>query len=595
MNDGWYAFPFLWAATEQDARAMRLQAPYLYPVLVKTIHGNLWGYIRDNGQLAIQPQFAYASPYQSNGLAVVEQRGKQGLINAAGQFIVPPVYQSISDFSEGRATVIDEAGFRVIDDNGRTITAKPFAYIGSYSNGLAVFSETNAAGASRYGYLDLQGRTAIPAQYEEAGDFAYGKALVKIKDNEYALINPSGKPLVVYRHPFVGPPGDGLLAFREKPDGAYGYLHESGRVAIAPRFTGAQPFEHGRAIVNAAPLDTAENRFGLIDKAGAFLLQPNYNDLQSLGERRYAAGTAIDPQKPYIGSRYALADDTGRLLTPVQFTSIGPFSRGFASVSDGRSTYWINPAGQPANQLPKLAGDGSMRFLGNLIEADIDMRLFYYDLNGRAVWKPNTVIRLNPPYAVREAKYRPNRNYIVYVPQIEGMRDTRTEQAVNHKLRQLSAVKPVPPQEQLEATYFGDYADVFYRGSLLVLELSGYHYPFGAAHGMPSREYVNLNLATGEMYKLSDLFRPGSPYEARINAAISYQIAHDPQYDYVFPDSFKGIGPDPLFYVTADALHIVFPPYEIAPYAAGFPTFAILFTELSDIIRTNGTFWKSFH
>lgn len=44
-----------------------------------------------------------------------------------------------------------------------------------------------------------------------------------------------------------------------------------------------------------------------------------------------------------------------------------------------------------------------------------------------------------------------------------------------------------------------------------------------------------------------------------------------------------------------DKLAIYFEPYEIAAYAAGFPTFYIPYDEMIDIIDTEGEFWKSFH
>lgn len=566
---------------------------FLYPALVKTARGNLWGYIDDRGRMAVPPQYEYALDFQDNGLAIVQRSDKQGVIDTAGRFVVPPIYNSISGFSEGLASVIDDRGFRVIDDLGHILTPKAYDFIGTYKSGRAVFSAIDTDGSSRYGYLDFRGEEAIPARYEEAGEFADGRAVVKVKDREYALIDTNGKTLAVYPYAFVGSPGEGLLAFQQETNGKYGYIDEAGKVVIAPRFTGALPFEGGRAVVNAS--EDFGNRYGLIDKKGALLIKPEYNDINPLGEDRFAVGKAIDPDQPYIGSVYALADGEGRFLTEFIFAGMSEYVRGYASVSDNRATYWIDRSGRPVASLPRLEGGGSMKFVGSLISADVDQRKSYYDLSGKLVWKPNATIPLKPPYRVRELKYKPNKDYLVYYPQIEGMLDPEAERNANRKLKALSAVKPVPPYAQLDASYTGDFAVAFYRGHLLVLELDGYHYPFGAAHGMPSREYVHINLVIGETYALKDLFKPGSPYVKRISDIIRKQIATDPQYSYVFPDSFKEISPTQLFYVTEDALHIVFPPYEIAPYAVGFPTFAIPYSELAGIIDTDGRFWKSFH
>jgi hypothetical protein len=130
---------------------------------------------------------------------------------------------------------------------------------------------------------------------------------------------------------------------------------------------------------------------------------------------------------------------------------------------------------------------------------------------------------------------------------------------------------------------------------LLVLELNGYQFYFGAAHGMPTMIYPSIDLVSGSFYELKDLFKPGSNYVNIISDIIAQQIKNDPQYSYIFPDEYKGIAGDQPFFVKEDALYIYFTPYEIAPYAAGFPTFRIPYTELMSIIDTEGSFWQSFH
>ncbi|MBW7462057.1 WG repeat-containing protein, partial [Paenibacillus sepulcri] len=127
---------------------------------------------------------------------------------------------------------------------------------------------------------------AIPAQFEEANDFAAGKAVVKIKDNEYALIGPDGRRLATYPYAYVGPLGDGLLAFQQESAGKYGYIDERGTVVIQPSYSSAFAFHDGRAIVNTA--EDYKSSYGVIDKQGAFIVKPEYNDIRDLGDERLA-------------------------------------------------------------------------------------------------------------------------------------------------------------------------------------------------------------------------------------------------------------------------------------------------------------------
>lgn len=567
-----------------------VRAVYLFPVAVKEIGGNKWGYINAKGKFILPPTYENAAEFQENGLAIVRLMDHAGVINSDGYFIVKPKYDTINPFSEGRATVIDGHGFRVIDESGKETTARSYSFIGDYMEGRAVIADTVQNGVYLYGYLNRRGKEVIPLSYEVASNFTEGKAVVKTKDGRYALIDLTGNILTSFPYAFVGNYGQGLLVFQQSPGGKFGYMDESGKTVIEPRFSGAQEFTDGRAIVNVS--EDFRDRYGLINRTGTFVIKPNYNRIENLGEGRFAIGKAIDPDKPFIGSKYALADADGRILTGFIYHEITKFADGLASVSDDQNTFFIDKSGTRAESLPLVSGGGTLQFDKTLIKGEIDYRLLYFDKNGQLVWKQNSVIPLNAQYAVQEKKYKPNKDYLLYYPQIQGMADPV---AVNAALRELSGVKAVPAHAQLDSNYVGDFDVTFFRQNLVVIEIHGYDYPFGAAHGMPVKKYAHINLKTGDFYQLKDLFKPGSPYVKVISDIIGEQIKSNGEYSYVFPDSYKGIQADQPFFVTENVLNIYFLPYEIAPFAAGFPTFTIPFDELKNILNLTGGFWRSFH
>lgn len=565
----------------------------LYPVSSKTISGVKWGYMNPRGKIQIKLIFDDAMEFQANGLAVVGLDGKYGLINHGGNFVVQPIYDSISEFSEGRAQVIGKEGFKVIGASGKVLTSKAYSFIGSFENGRALFGEFLEDSQYLYGYLDRQGKEVVPATFLTANEFQDDKAVVQFQSKEYALINKNGKALHKYPYPFVGNMGEGLLAFKETEDGKFGYIDVKGTIVIPPKFTSAMPFEHGRAIVNMA--EDYGNEYGLIDKEGNFIYPPVYNDIHHLGKNRVAIGMAIKEGSPFYGSNYALGMTDGTVLTEFKYLTILNFKEGVASATTGKETYFINKLGKMAKGLPIVNGEGTLTLEGNLIKANIDQRITYYDGSGNIVWRQNKIIPISQRYKVIEKKYKPNKDYLVYYPQIEGMFDLGAEQKVNEELKSLSQVKPVQSGIQLESSYTGDFSIKFYKDQLLVTEIEGYDYPFGAAHGMPYRVYAHINLINGAIYKLADLFKKDSDYVKVLSDIIAKQIKEDDQYSYVFPDSYKGISVDQPFFVDNKTLYIYFEPYEIGPYAAGFPTFKIPFDEIMDIINTEGEFWKSFH
>ncbi|MBC8079206.1 MAG: WG repeat-containing protein [Gorillibacterium sp.] len=559
----------------------------------RTAEGTLWGYITAQGQWGIVPEFESADDFQPNGLAIVQKNGRSGLIDSSGRMVVAAKYETILPFSDGLAVVGTDQGFQVINQLGALVTQRIYSYINPYREGRALFSVTNTDGQSGYGYLDLQGNEIISPQFLQGNDYQNGKALVQTAERQFALIGRGGEHLTAYPYPFVGPLGDGRLAFQKEANGKYGYLDEQGAVVIPPLFTGAQPFQDGRAVVNTA--SDYLNLYGLIDRRGSFVVKPEYNDIGQLGEERVAIGIALDPEEPYRGSKYALADKNGRRLTDFLFDDVMDYKQGLASVTTGDQTFFINKNGQKPPGMPVVPGNGTLILVGALIKAYVDNRLSYYGPMGRLIWEQGKIIPLGSQYRVLEAKYKPNRDYLVYYPQVEGMVNEATEKQVNQRLAELSEVVPVDPAVQLDYSYTGDFSVVFFQKQLLVLEMNGYRFPFGAAHGMPSRTHAKLDLVTGQFYELKDLFKPGSSYVLVLSEIVAKKIKNDPEYSYVWPDDYKGIKPEQPFYVTGDSLYLYFTPYEIAPYAAGFPTFRIPFGQIREIIDEKAPFWRSFH
>lgn len=565
----------------------------LYPAPLNMIGGTKWGYINESGKFIIKPSYDSASNFQGNGLAVVGVGSLYGIIDHNNNYIVSPKYNFIGEFSNNRAVVMDDKGFNIINEMGKILTNKTYSYIGNFKEGRAQFNIEASNNDFFYGFLDKEGKEVIPAKYQYANDFRDGKAVVKIKENEYALINIDGIILSKYNYAFVGSLGDGLLAFKENEDGKYGYIDINGKVIIKPQFYYADDFSFGRAIVNNS--EDIKNNYGLIDKLGFYIIKPQYNSIISIGESRVAVGIPIDGNSPYIGSKYAIYDTDGNVLTKFIYYGVSNYKGGVASVYDDKETFFIDKEGKRAKDSPVVSGSGTLTLQNNLIMAFVDYITSYFDKQGILLWKENLVIHLNQQYKVIKEKYKPNKDYLVYYPRIEGMEDRILQSQVNDKLKVLSKVKKVEENVQLDYSYVGNFQVQFFKKELLVLELNGYNYPFGAAHGMPTKIYTHINLVTGAFYELKDLFKKDINYVKILSDIIGYQIKNDPKYSYVFQDSYTGIKEDQPFYVSEDGLYIYFYPYDIGPYSAGFPTFKILYKDIINIIDLKGDFWRSFN
>lgn len=572
---------------------LRVSSIELLPASISTIDGFRWGYINKKGEFVIKPVYNSARQFQENGLAVITTKDLSGIIDKSGKYVVQPKYQSIQEFSEGLAVVMSEKGFMVIGENGLEVTSEVYDYIGSFKDGRAVVSIANTDGRWLYGYINRNGNVVIQPIYEIAGDFKNGKAVVKIHGEDYAIINTDGVILQKFKYAFVGDIGDGLLAFKEKEEGKFGYIDEAANIVIAAQFTSVEPFKSGRAIVNVS--ENYLNKYGLIDKKGDFKLSPKYNNIELLGEDLVSVGVAINKKKPYLGSRYAIADINGKFLTDFVYYGVSKYKNKLASAYDILKTFFINNTGKKMTRLPIVNGTGTLSFEGDIIKADIDNRLAYLDEDGNIIWRQCGNVVLNKQYIIKEKKYKPNRNYLVYYPQIKGMENHKVEDLVNKNLKEKSIIKHIDRKEELDYSYFGQFTVEFFKHELLVLKLSAYNYPFGAAHGMPTEIYEHVDLTNGKFYELDNLFKKNCDYVEVLSDIIRKQIESMGPDSGIWIDQYKGIKENQPFYLSENVLNIYFTPYEIAPYAYGFPTFKIPYKDIMGIIDTEGGFWNSFN
>jgi hypothetical protein len=122
----------------------------------------------------------------------------------------------------------------------------------------------------KWGYINLQGKIVIKPRFFDATDFSNGVSFVQTKDN-WAVLNESGKTVIsnlmeYHPHCFGGP-----LPVQFAKNKKFGFIDQSGRTVIEPRFNYARCFSEGLAAVRT---DTG---WGFVDKSGGFAIQPKYS------------------------------------------------------------------------------------------------------------------------------------------------------------------------------------------------------------------------------------------------------------------------------------------------------------------------------
>lgn len=572
----------------------KTEGKFIYPAYNRIQNGYKWGYIDESGKFVISPQFDKAEDFMENGIARIYSGEKVGLIDKSGKIVSKPDYEYITDFSEGLAITYKGSEYQAIDETGKVIFSSPYE-INPFHEGLAVCTKDAGEGKRVYGYIDKKGKYLFKPQFVFAYEFNGEKALAKIKEKEYIVIDKNGKILSLLNYNNVRDLSEDIMVFSDDKNEKSGYLKVDGQVLIEPRFSRAEKFERGYAVVNTGK-NFSDEKVGLINLKGEFSIKAEYSDIIPIGEGLYYVGQkgAESGTAPFV--KKAVVSSDGRFLTGFDYYDISEVKNGCISVSDENSTFFLDIHGKKAQGKPVIKGRGRLTAVGNLIRAEIDEGLTYYSKDGVLIWQSENSYKLKNGSLVKETKFRPDIHMLIRYPQISDHPDKGIEEKVNNQLKKIFVGNAEGSRKE-DGKYVEE-VDINYEitsmGDLIIITKNQYYYAFEATHGMPFMACYHIDINTGKFYKLEDLFKKDSKHIEKLNVIVKDLINEKSRRpdEMFFYEPFGGISPEQSFIISDDKIQLFFQPYEIAPYVAGFPIFDIPFSKINDIIDKEGDFWK---
>ncbi|MDJ1183630.1 WG repeat-containing protein [Roseofilum casamattae] len=235
--------------------------------------------------------------------------------------------------------------------------------ISPFSEGLAAFRSPDF----KVGYMNPEGEIVIPPRYDYASIFINGTARVRT-GNLWQVITPEGKVLmeqqefirefskdlfrvghsfsraVIYNregellfkihHP-MEPFSDGLALVKLRNSGGYGFVDRAGAYVIDPQPHEVSSFSEGRAWI-LQEIEPGVDRYGFIDKTGKIAIEPVYEEVGAFSEGLAAVK---------VGELWGYIDRSGTTVISPQFKTALPFSEGLAGVEGDGTWGYINPEG----------------------------------------------------------------------------------------------------------------------------------------------------------------------------------------------------------------------------------------------------------
>jgi hypothetical protein len=329
------------------------------------------------------------------------------------EWILRPDWHNVNPFSQGQAWAQKEEDgpWTLFDTEGNIITddfsAKEILF---YENGFAKFQNKN----SMFGFVNLSGDVAVPAEYLSNGSKGYGDGLVNVRTRDgYGFTDIKGELV-------IRPQFDDAWMFREgraqaKKDGKWGYIDKNGEWAIPPQFdelTGffsgglaalkkdekygyidkdGKPvidyiFDRADNFINGVAIVSVNKLYGMIDKKGDFLLEPQFETrVFSFEDTSGLFGFVKDGKVGYF-------DANGKLMIDFKYkydrkaTGFYHFENGLTNVildEPELRVAIIDTQGEIVFKLPSNTFGVSDNFFGDYIVAWVDGKNCLFDRNGR--------------------------------------------------------------------------------------------------------------------------------------------------------------------------------------------------------------------
>ncbi|MCE5286869.1 MAG: protease inhibitor I42 family protein [Pelosinus sp.] len=181
----------------------------------------------------------------------------------------------------------------------------------------------------------------------------------------------------------------------------------------------------------------------------------------------------------------------------------------------------------------------------------------------------------------------------LFFPQVSGMADGALQSKINDNLKTkiLSLNNPSP-----DSAIHGDFEVSFYNGILLGIHFRGDSFTLGTAHPNKIDCGIHIDLTTGEIYNIEDLFVKDVDFAARIKEICladntGYRIKLKGLWDGWSYDHFASSwgGTEKNFLLGNNAIRVYTIPNDTVGAISGY---SVLYADLIDIIDTHSEFWK---
>lgn len=331
-------------------------------------YNKLWGLVDLNGKEVVPHIYDVINIFFDNRRYVC-RKNLWGITDSTGKEIIPCIYDSLDDFASEIARVKRKEFFGYINRRGDEFIPCEYAELGEYKNGFIKFknkkgkcsffrkngkqintneyfddardfSEDFAAVCTneKWGYIDSNGKKVIPCQYDYAGQFEEGKAIVLDDKEVFHIINRFGQKIKSFLacmvYDYVND-----FAVCEYEDDKFTMLTNAGFRINNIAYEKVWPFNsRGIAIVKE------NGKFGCINKKGEVTIPNVCDEIFDTNEGLYVV--------QYKG-KWGCITEMNKIVVPIIFDVVNKDYDGIYKVMKDDLVGYYNSLGREIRELIK--------------------------------------------------------------------------------------------------------------------------------------------------------------------------------------------------------------------------------------------------
>lgn len=266
-----------------------------------------------------QPDYDTIS-YFSKDIFKCSKNNKIQLVDISGKWLLPSEADSITDFTEGLALVLNKEGndFQIkgyLEEESHIfieVTGHFFAtYYSHFSEGLLAVAD----GKGNQGYLNARGVNSIPCKFMKARPFIHGWACVEEKKERTVFIDKEGSYLIVQFHygdlsigTNFNEKGEALVGYTKNGQSDFAVINPSGKTIRTYTKRKGKPYRDYDFAFNEGVPDITPTRND----------SPTFDSIASLY---------------YSDGLYGYKNDDQDVIVPAQFSYAGLFADDCAIVA----------------------------------------------------------------------------------------------------------------------------------------------------------------------------------------------------------------------------------------------------------------------